>query len=261
MKYKALICDVDGTLMLNKINGLPSKRVVNAIGKAKKIVHVGIASARSLIHSSNLFDHLKLSGPSILLGGCLIVDADSRRVLHEKPINKKDFTKICSILKKLNLTFFVNERNKEVLFSPHYKANRPLDIYIPKLNASIVSNIEKEFLHLKTVIASKATDWDPSMFALGISNAKATKKHAIIEVARLLNIKTEEIIGVGDGHNDISLLATCGLKVAMGNAVPKVKEIADYIAPSVDDDGLAHVIERFILKNTSEQLTQTKVRL
>lgn len=252
MRYKALICDVDGTLMLNKIDGLPSKRVVNAIEEAKKIVHVGIASARPLIYSNNLFDHLKLTGPSILVGGCLIVDAASRKVLHEKPINKEDFAKICAILKKLNLTFFVNERNQQVLFSPSYKAKRPLDVYVPKLNPSIVNTIQKKFLHLKTVTARKATDWDPSIFALGISHAKATKRDAIIEVARLLNIKTEEIIGIGDGHNDISLLAACGLKVAMGNAVPEVKEIADYIAPSVDDDGVAYVIEKFILKNTSE---------
>jgi len=252
MRYKALICDVDGTLMLNKIDGLPSRRVANAIDKAKKIVHVGIASARPLIYSNNLFDHLKLSGPSILVGGSLIVDAASRKVLHEKPINKEDFAKICAILKRLNLTFFVNERNQQVLFSSSYKAKRPLDVYVPKLNTSMANSIQKEFLHLKTVIARKATDWDASMFALGICDVKATKRHAIIEVARLLNIKTEEIIGIGDGHNDISLLAACGLKVAMGNAVPEIKKIADYVAPSIDNDGVAHVIEKFILKNTSE---------
>ena len=41
----------------------------------------------------------------------------------------------------------------------------------------------------------------------------------------------------------------CGLKVAMGNAIPELKEIADYVAPSVDDDGVADVIEKFILNS------------
>lgn len=90
---------------------------------------------------------------------------------------------------------------------------------------------------------------------------KATKKHAVLEVARHLNIKTEEIIGVRDGHNDLSLLMACGLKIAMGNAVREIKSIADYIAPSVEEDGVAHVIEKFILKNTSVQSTQAKERL
>ncbi|HXS15232.1 MAG TPA: HAD hydrolase family protein, partial [Candidatus Saccharimonadales bacterium] len=61
------------------------------------------------------------------------------------------------------------------------------------------------------------------------------------------DISTEEIIGIGDGHNDFPLLMACGLKVAMGNAVDDLKAIADYIAPSVDEDGVADVIEKFIL--------------
>ena len=62
-----------------------------------------------------------------------------------------------------------------------------------------------------------------------------------------LGINTHEIIGVGDGYNDFPLLMACGLKVAMGNAVEDLKAIADYIAPSVEEDGVADVIDKFIL--------------
>ena len=48
-------------------------------------------------------------------------------------------------------------------------------------------------------------------------------------------------------RNDIPLLNICGLKVAMGNADKKLKSIAHHIAPSVDEDGVAHVVEKFIL--------------
>ena len=57
------------------------------------------------------------------------------------------------------------------------------------------------------------------------------------------------MIGVGDARNDAPLLNVCGLKVAMGNADDKLKKIAHYIAPSVDEDGVAHVVERFILSS------------
>jgi hydroxymethylpyrimidine pyrophosphatase-like HAD family hydrolase len=63
----------------------------------------------------------------------------------------------------------------------------------------------------------------------------------------MLGVKYEEIIGVGDSYNDYSLLMASGLKVAMGNAVKELKDVADYIAPSVDEDGLAEVIERYII--------------
>jgi hydroxymethylpyrimidine pyrophosphatase-like HAD family hydrolase len=80
-----------------------------------------------------------------------------------------------------------------------------------------------------------------------ISNSLATKQHGIIEVARLLNISTKDIIGVGDGYNDFPLLLACGLKIAMGNANEELKKIADFVAPSVEEDGVATVIEKFIL--------------
>lgn len=253
MKYKALICDVNGTLMINKIDGIPSKRVSRAINQAKKVVHVGIASARPFIHADHLFKHLKLKGPSIVLGGSLIVDAYSKKILNEKPLNKNEFAQICKVLNELKLPFYVNELKKQTLFSDSFKlSSNPLDIYVPKLTESVANALKKSFSHLSSLDVHKATDWESNMFAVGIRNIKANKEHAILEVARLLKIKREEIIGVGDGHNDLSLLMACGLKVAMGNAVDDIKSIADYIAPPVEKDGLVDVIEKFILKNTSE---------
>ena len=82
---------------------------------------------------------------------------------------------------------------------------------------------------------------------MSIQHVEATKQHAIFEVAKLLHIDTHEIIGVGDGYNDFPLLMACGLKVAMGNAVPELKAIADYIAPTIDEDGVSDIIEKFVL--------------
>ena len=53
------------------------------------------------------------------------------------------------------------------------------------------------------------------------------------------------MVGVGDSYNDFPLLMACGLKAAMGNSVKEILDIADYVAPSVDDDGLANVIEKY----------------
>lgn len=48
-------------------------------------------------------------------------------------------------------------------------------------------------------------------------------------------------------RNDLPLFEASGFKVAMGNACPELKAVADYIAPSVTEDGLAHVVDRYIL--------------
>lgn len=56
-------------------------------------------------------------------------------------------------------------------------------------------------------------------------------------------------MGIGDSGNDLDLITTCGIGVAVGNAIDELKDLADYIAPTNDDGGVAHAIERFILKS------------
>src|SRR5437762_3153888 len=90
-KYKALMLDVDGTLIPNRQDGIPSERVIKAIEKAKDKIHIGIVTARPLFHMTNVFSHLQLSGPAILNAGTKIIDAASKKVLWEKPMNSKDF--------------------------------------------------------------------------------------------------------------------------------------------------------------------------
>lgn len=64
---------------------------------------------------------------------------------------------------------------------------------------------------------------------------------------KTLGVKKKDIIAVGDGMNDLPLFKACGFKVAMGNANPELKALADYVAPNVEDDGIVDVIEKFIL--------------
>ena len=86
-------------------------------------------------------------------------------------------------------------------------------------------------------------------FGIEATDALATKLHGIVELQKILGVTKEETIGVGDSYNDFPLLMASGLKIAMGNAVPELKAIADFIAPSVEEDGVATVIEKFILSS------------
>src|SRR3990167_5395279 len=110
----------------------------------------------------------------------------------------------------------------------------------------------RHFLGIKIsdVSAHKTFSWNKDRnykMDIYITHKEATKHHAAQELARILGIDTSEMIGVGDARNDVPLLHICGLKVAMGNADNKLKRVAHYIAPSVDEDGVAHVVDKFIL--------------
>lgn len=76
---------------------------------------------------------------------------------------------------------------------------------------------------------------------------QATKGQALARLAGWLGIARSEVMAIGDQGNDTDMVAWAGLGVAMGNAVPQVKAVADYIAPPVDEDGAAVAIERFLV--------------
>ena len=73
-----------------------------------------------------------------------------------------------------------------------------------------------------------------------------SKKNAIQILADKLGIKQEEIMVMGDGGNDISMFECAGLKIAMANAEPYLKEKADFVTTSNNDSGFAKAIQKFI---------------
>ncbi len=78
---------------------------------------------------------------------------------------------------------------------------------------------------------------------------KAGKVQAIRELARILDISLNEIVAFGDDKNDIEMLKMCGIGVAVNNAIPDVKDIADCITLSNDEDGVAEWLAINVLKS------------
>lgn len=80
---------------------------------------------------------------------------------------------------------------------------------------------------------------------------KNTNKWSAIEtLIYKLNIKPNEVIAIGDNFNDIDMIKNAGLGVAMNNGSPVAKEVADVVAPSNDKDGVAVVLEQYILRDS-----------
>lgn len=249
-RYKAIILDLDGTLILNQKGGLPSKAVTKAITKAKKHVFISLATSRPYVYVSYILDHLSLKGYSVINGGSQIIDTTTRTFVWEQPMDKSDVTILSDILKKEGVTFWFTNENTNIHPPFLSMPKRVYQIYI----GTDFTNIQADSLiakisHLPGIAAHKVPSWNKGFFCITITHTGATKQHGVFEVAKLLGIKTHDMIGVGDGYNDFPLLMSCGLKVAMGNAVPELKEIADYIAPPVEKDGVVDIINKFILKD------------
>ena len=93
----------------------------------------------------------------------------------------------------------------------------------------------------KAKIASSGKEW-MDCNPLGVN-----KGTALVALGEMLGIPRESIMACGDGDNDVHLLREVGFGVAMANAQPQVKEAADYITASNDEDGVARAIEKFAL--------------
>lgn len=254
-KFKALIIDCDGTLIENKINAQPTLEVADAIKKAAKLLHVGIATQRPIFYASPILEHLKLSGPSIISGGAQVIDSKTLKILREELINMRDLLEVIKIIKEFkkyhDFKFYIqdtaDEADEDKEFTDSYLPKKPIEAAAYSMEFKMAEQLKDKLSKIPSISVHLVASWEAGQYGVVMTHALATKQHGIFEVAKILDIKTHEIIGIGDGYNDFPLLMACGLKVAMGNAVDDLKAIADYVAPSVEDDGVVDVINKFVL--------------
>lgn len=250
MKYKSLLLDVDGTIVPVGPNTKPSETVTSTLKRAKEVVHVSLVSGRCLEWLEELFEILDLDAPCIINGGSQIIDPKTKKILWERPIYKESAREIVKIIERDKIPFIVSDNGIEYENTFESEFLNPLAIKLSYFDSKEKSDRCLETLRrIPDISAHKTFSWDKDRnyrMDIYITHREATKHHAIKELAGILGINPSEMIGVGDARNDVPLLDVCGLKVAMGNADNKLKTIADYIAPTVDEDGVAWVVEKFI---------------
>ena len=84
-----------------------------------------------------------------------------------------------------------------------------------------------------------------------VTHPEATKENAVKIWQKMMGVSKEETIGVGDSGNDIPIFESVGFRVAVNNATNSLKQLADYIAPFVEDHALKHVIDKFLVATTN----------
>jgi len=250
MNCKAIIFDVDGTLIPNNRHASPSVAVIEAIRHAQKFIEIIVATSRPYNITKPIIDALNMQGYAIVHGGARIISIEENKIVKEHIINSQDFQKISKILHNKKINFILNDDGQDIKNTDIKKIYKPLIIYTDPVNPMEAKNVEIEIKKLTKLAVHRIISWENGKELLTILNPLATKEHAVKEIEKLLKIKKEDIVGVGDGYNDIPLLLGCGYKIAMGNAVDALKNIADYIAPSVDDDGVVNIINKFVSKYT-----------
>jgi HAD superfamily hydrolase (TIGR01484 family) len=247
MKYKAIFLDLDGTAVpIGSSN--PSPRVVEAITKAHKKVNVCIATGRPLDISKPVIRKLHVTSLCSVHDATQIYDPIKDVVVDTVSLSHELADQAIHIIKRYNFPkIYVEAGTKVSLYKGEVWPEDLSDVAVADIPESVADDLISKLSNISEIAIHKNVSFTKGLFWVSVVNARATKLHAIVRLAELLGIYTKEIIGVGDSYNDFPLLEACGLKIAMGNAVPELKAIADFIAPSVEDDGVATVINKFIL--------------
>lgn len=267
--YKLIALDMDGTLLNEnkKISQNNLKSIKTAIKNGTKVV---LATGRPLKGIENFLKELDLvqnNNYSVSFNGALVQNNTTGQVLSRNILSHDDVKYLYNLSKKLNVNRHALTKDYVITtnHNPYTDIESSLNgipTYIMDLNNldpsteiikfmfvddpeildEVIKNLPKEVYEKYTVVRS-------ATYFLEFLHPVANKGTGVEAIAKELNINSNEIICVGDAGNDIHMLQYAGLGVAMENAFDEVKKVADYITKSNANDGVAHVINEFILKD------------
>lgn len=267
---KLLAIDMDGTCLNSK-----SQMSEATVAALKKASECGIAVVPTTGRNLTCLPH-RLQKESfyryvITSNGAGVVDLnDNSRIFDLQIPYRTAYELLDKCAKKgvgtaahINEDYFVQGKFFSMVGRLVYgeDANRSVTVkniseYIKK-NRTSVEEIQLYFVHPKireriTQILEPYKDLSAaySSIYVEIFANGASKGIALEKLANHLGICKDEIACIGDGENDLPMFEASGMKFAMGNAVDKLKEKADYVLPSNNDDGVAYAINNYILKQT-----------
>lgn len=267
--YKIVALDMDGTLLRDdKTISTVTKEKIKMAGELG--VKVVLTTGRPIQGIERYLKELELTKEGdyvIAVNGALVSRAHDYSIISRSAVlTGKDVKYIYSKVKHLNTYFhsygsnedFVNKKSKfsdaeeirvglkikQIDFSTDLKDDDVLLKAIleeePEIIDEIISKIPEKLYEEYSVIRS-------APFMLEIINKNCNKAAGLEKLAQHLGINREEIIAIGDEQNDIEMLKYSGLGVAMGNAREEIKKLAGFVTKSNEEDGVAEVIDKFIL--------------
>ena len=269
---KLIMSDIDGTI-LDKNHQLDSYLIeLMPLLKQRDIPFV-LASARSPLGIAPISKELGITDcPIACYNGALISLGD--KILRQHTINKKELLLLHDFLKKEFPTVSIN------VYSGKDWLVNTIDEWVeieatitgesPKVTslADFIKD-EKTLVHKLLLIDNTDTiqklqknlssiDFPQTNFYLSkdnyleVTHNQVSKKQALLELAKYYQLSLTEIMTIGDNYNDIPMIETARLGVAMGNAPTEVKTCSNRVTDSNDQNGVSKAIKLYVLSESSQ---------
>jgi len=264
---RLLISDVDGTLVTN------DKRLTGRVAAAARALEaagitLAVTSSRPAAGMRMLIEPLHLTTPIAAFNGGLIVTPEKLAPIERNAVppdvarRAVDFLAGCGAgvwlftewdwLVRDRSAAYVDHEIRTVRMQPKLveRFDRPgvIDHAFKIVGVSAdfdrLARCERE---LAGELGANATVKRSQLYYLDVTHPLANKGHAARRLSALLGIPLAAIAAIGDGENDIAMFEVCGFSVAMGNAGPEVRQAADVMTASNEEEGFAVAVERWML--------------
>lgn len=262
-EIKLLCSDIDGTLVRNdKTLSEENKKWIRRL--KEKGVEFSIVSGRTNRSVSRYYNELGIKGATSALNGSALYSEDDK-VLSSVFIPKEISINIVSILKASKSEFIMvslDEWYAEDKESAIYKNKRkiydcegfvcPFEKVAEEKEISkflVISSSQRELQdverEVRKLYSEKEVTYFPAKGLLEIMPKSVNKGNGLEELARYYGLDRSRVMAIGDEVNDIEMIERAGIGVAMGNAISKVKEVADIITATNEEDGVARIIKEY----------------
>ena len=268
MAYKVLALDIDGTLTNSekKITER-TKRAVDAA--AERGVKIVIASGRPVQGIREFARELRLEendGYILSFNGGRLISCRTGEIIHDMKLPLEYLPEIYALSKEYGVNLMSYEGDDLITETPDDEflaiearinglgikkvdnlvehINFPINKCLMLGEGNYLAEVEKK---VHAALCDRMDVYRSEPYFLEILPKGVDKAKALERLLNMLGSSREELMACGDGFNDLTMIRYAGLGVAMANARDEVKESADYVTCSNDEDGVAAAIERFIL--------------
>jgi Cof subfamily protein (haloacid dehalogenase superfamily) len=264
---RLLVVDVDGTLIGS--TGVPSPRVAEAIARAIGAdLRVALCTGRPMASCGAIAKGLGLAGPHVAFNGALVKDPAERAAVFRKPLSPTLLDRLIELGRREEVclelyteeTHYVERDWRESRL--HAQSIRvdyeiePFDAFVGRadvVKGQIITADDRAREATRRIAAafdgqlrlSIAIPMAPcvGMECVNVVDQTVSKGSAVRALLEYYGLERDQVAGAGDALNDLPMLGEVGYRIAMGNAEPEVKAVADVVVADVDADGLADGIE------------------
>lgn len=266
MTEKALVLDIDGTLTNSAKEITPATKtaIQNLMKRGQKVI---LASGRPTPGMRRYEEELELEkygGYLLSFNGARIVDCHSGEIIYQRilPLTilpglygfaKKNGCGLITYLENEVISAFPVDKYVEIearinglpvrevsnfLNFVDFDINKCLMTADPEKAEIFEEELREKYGHIASIYRSEP-------YFIEIMPKDVDKAASLDKMLPSIGIARENTVCCGDGFNDISMIRYAGVGVAMGNAQQPVKDAADYITATNDEDGLVRVIEKY----------------